>query len=167
MVVWTFRDMRERTHDGWSQAVAMLLVGLFSIAGLVLYLLLRPHETLAEAYERRFEAEMLVRDAPEPRRACPRCERPANGDFLFCPYCRTSLREPCSSCERPLELDWAVCPYCGTQSPRTAVPTPARVASEPPVPTEAQARPSPAPRRAARSPAARSQRSGTSGRSST
>ena len=106
-VVWTYRDMRERTRDGWSQAVAVLLVVFFNIPGLFLYLILRPHETLTEAHERRIEAEALMRDLPEGRPGCPRCQRPVSEEFLLCPHCRATLREPCSSCGRALALRWA------------------------------------------------------------
>lgn len=137
-IVWTYRDIRDRTRDGWSQTVAVGLVAIFSIPGLFLYLILRPHETLTEAYERRLEAEALLREMPD-RNACPRCERPANEDYLLCPYCRTTLREPCLGCSRPLELAWTACPYCGAHGPQATVtatqPRPERAsAASPPAP---------------------------------
>jgi RNA polymerase subunit RPABC4/transcription elongation factor Spt4 len=166
IIVWTYRDMRERTHDGWSQTVAVLLVGIFNVAGLFLYLLLRPHETLAEAYERRLEAELLVRDTPERRQACPRCERPANEDFLVCPYCRATLREPCLGCGRALELNWTACPYCGAEGPRTAVPPAPPAAAEPPAPAAAEPAAPSASDRPARSATTGTRRARTGGRSS-
>lgn len=124
-IVWAYRDICERTRDGWSQAVAVLLVALlipgFPIPGLLLYLVLRPHETLAEAYERRLEAEALKQEMTEQRRSCPSCQRPAREEFLFCPHCRTKLQEPCSDCGRALDLNWIACPYCGAQGPQPAL----------------------------------------------
>lgn len=117
-IVWTYRDIRERTRDGWSQAVAVALVVLFNIPGLILYLILRPSETLSEAYERRLENEAIRRDLAEQLRSCPSCSRPAEEDFLLCPYCRARLRQPCASCGRALELSWAACPYCGAPGPQ-------------------------------------------------
>lgn len=140
-IVWTYRDMRERTRDGWSQAVAVLLVVLFNIPGLFLYLILRPHETLTEAYERRLEAEALMRDLPEQRPSCPICARMVNEAYLLCPYCCTKLREPCSGCGRALELGWIVCPYCGAQGPQNDVAAKAPMAAG--RPTAAAAQPSP------------------------
>ena len=49
-LVWVYRDIRERTRDTWSQNVSWLLVLVFNIPGLILYLVLRPRETLVEAY---------------------------------------------------------------------------------------------------------------------
>lgn len=143
IVVWAYRDIRDRTGDVWSQTVAVLLVALFSIAGLVLYLLLRPHETLAEVYERRLETDAIKQELAEQQRSCPTCRRRVQDEFLFCPQCRTSLREPCSACSRPLEADWALCPYCGAEGPKLA----AAAAGPPPLaqdePKTAQASPSP------------------------
>lgn len=131
-LVWVFRDSRERTRDGWTQTVALLLVIVFNFPGLLLYLLLRPRETLTEAYERRLEAEALMRDLPEPRPACPNCARAVREEFLLCPYCRTRLHQPCPGCTRPLELGWAACPYCGAQGPQAAVAAAASAATPPP-----------------------------------
>ncbi len=120
--VWVYRDVRERTRDSVSHAVSCALVVVFNLPGLILYLMLRPRETLLEAYERRLETEALVGDMPE-RRVCPGCQRPARADYLVCPYCRTALRQACSRCSKPLELTWIACPYCGAQGPQQiAVP---------------------------------------------
>lgn len=118
MSVWAYRDIKQRTHDGWAQAFAVGMVVLFNIPGLILYLILRPNETLTETYERRLETEALLRELPE-QRACSRCDRVAREDFLLCPHCRTVLREPCLGCGRTLELEWSICPYCGAQGPQS------------------------------------------------
>lgn len=123
-IVWVYRDIRERTRDSWSHTVSVLMIVLFNIPGLILYLVLRPRETLLETYERRLETEALIRELPE-RGACPRCQRAVQADFLLCPYCRAALREPCSACGRALELSWSACPYCGAQGPQQVVASPA------------------------------------------
>jgi len=137
-LVWVYRDIRERTRDSWSHAVSVLLVVVFNLPGLILYLVLRPRETLLEAYERRLETEALMGDMPE-RRACPSCQRPARPDYLVCPYCRTGLRQACAKCSKPLELTWVACPYCGAQGPQqltmpSAAPPAAPFASQPATP---------------------------------
>ena len=125
IIVWTFRDIGERTRDGWSQTVSVVLVLVFNIPGLFLYLILRPHETLAETYERRLETEAIRQDLVEQRAACPNCQRPVKEEFLLCPHCRTKLQAPCAACGRALELSWATCPYCGAPGPQPAEITPA------------------------------------------
>jgi len=129
LIVWTVRDVRERTRDNWTQTVSIGLVGLFYLPGLVLYLILRPHETLTEAYERRLEAEALKRDSDQGL-PCPGCSRPMEADFLLCPYCRTKLREPCGSCGRSLERSWTACPQCGADGPQAIAASSGPFASE-------------------------------------
>jgi RNA polymerase subunit RPABC4/transcription elongation factor Spt4 len=114
MVVWTFRDIRERTRDPFAQVFAVLVVLTFNFAGLLLYLIVRPRETLAEAYERSLEEEALLQEL-EDQRACPSCKRRVQEDFIMCPYCQFQLKEACAQCEKPLSHNWAVCPYCGAQ----------------------------------------------------
>lgn len=130
IVVWAYRDIRDRTGDVWSQTVAVLLLAVFNVPGLILYLLLRPHETLAEVYERRLETDAIKQEMAEQHRSCPMCQLRVQSEFLFCPQCRTSLREPCSACKRPLDAGWSVCPYCGVQGPKPAA---AAAAGPPPL----------------------------------
>lgn len=148
VIVWTYRDIRARTRDGASQALAVLLVVLFNIPGLFLYLILRPHETLAEAYERRLEAEAIRQELAEQRRACPTCQRAVKEEFLYCPACCTQLQAPCERCGRALQLTWVACAYCGGPGPNAmAAPTAATVAAPPsvPMPAAAPANPGPQP----------------------
>ncbi len=112
LVTWTFRDIRSRSRDVFAQLLASLLVLIFGPLGLGLYLILRPRETLAEAYERSLEEEALLQDI-EDRQVCPGCKHLTEPDFMICPYCHTRLRKPCPHCGRLLHLRWTVCPYCG------------------------------------------------------
>jgi RNA polymerase subunit RPABC4/transcription elongation factor Spt4 len=113
MAIWTFRDIRARSRDFLAQILATLLVLLLPIIGLVVYLMLRPKETLAEAYERSLEQEALLQAIEEPEH-CPGCGQRVKGDFLYCPACHTRLKKACAQCGRALHLRWALCPYCGT-----------------------------------------------------
>ena len=112
LVVWTFRDIQQRSRDVVVQVLATALVLLFNVPGLILYTILRPPETLAEAYARSLEEESLIQDIEE-RQSCPGCKRRVQPDFIVCPTCRARLKQPCTSCGRLLQLNWRVCPYCG------------------------------------------------------
>ncbi len=112
MVLWTFRDIRSRTRDIVVQLVATLMVGVLTIPGLILYFLIRPRETLTEAYEHALEQEALLQAIEEPE-ACPSCGGKVRSDFLYCPYCHKQLQKSCVVCDKVLELEWNLCPYCG------------------------------------------------------
>lgn len=116
IVLWTWRDMRARSRDVLAQAAATLMVAVLSVVGLVLYLMLRPRETLSEAYERSLEEEALLQGIEE-KPSCPGCGRPSNAAWQVCPYCHTRLKKPCVNCGQMLELPWNLCPYCAAPQP--------------------------------------------------
>jgi hypothetical protein len=113
LIIWTFRDMRARSRDIFAQILAALLVAVLFLPGWVIYWMLRPKETLAEAYERSLEEEALLQGIEEVL-VCPGCGTRVNGEFVVCPNCHTKLKKPCQTCGRALNLRWGVCPYCGT-----------------------------------------------------
>lgn len=113
LVVWTFRDVESRSRSVLTQIFSTLLVVLFFVPGVLLYLILRPKETLDESFQRSLEEEYLLQDLEE-LPLCPGCHRYVEDDFLLCPNCHSTLREPCRSCARLVDLRWALCPYCGT-----------------------------------------------------
>ena len=125
LVIWTFRDIRSRTRDVFAHLLATLMVMVFGPLGLFLYFILRPRETLIEAYERSLEEEALLQDIEE-RPVCPGCKQLVREDYLICPNCHTKLKKRCPNCGRLLHLRWNICPYCGaTPALATATPTPA------------------------------------------
>lgn len=116
ILVWTYRDIRQRTRDPVLQTLSVLLVLLLFLPGHWLYLILRPRYTLAELYERSLEEEALLQEL-DTHKACPTCKRRVQDEFLICPSCRTQLKEPCQGCGRPLAYAWVACPFCGLDKP--------------------------------------------------
>ena len=114
IIFWTFMDIRSRSRDWMIWIFATALVALFNVFGLVVYLILRPHETLMQAYERSLEEEALLQEIEE-RPICPNCRHRIEPAYRICPNCLQKLKDVCSKCERLVELDWAVCPYCTTE----------------------------------------------------
>ncbi|MSQ41792.1 MAG: zinc ribbon domain-containing protein [Dehalococcoidia bacterium] len=112
-VLWTFRDARARTPHVAAQAIGVALVALIPLLGITLYLILRPGETLQQAYDRDLEQQTLLAEL-QAVPACPGCQRAVRDEFTACPYCRTTLKEPCSSCGHQLAQAWRHCPYCAT-----------------------------------------------------
>lgn len=113
LIIWTFKDMRARSRDPFAQIMAAFMVGVLTIPGWLIYLMLRPRETLAGAYERALEEEALLQEIEE-RPACPGCSRPVLDAWKLCPHCHTRIRKDCPDCSQLLELQWNLCPFCGS-----------------------------------------------------
>ena len=142
-LVWTSRDIRQRSDDPFTQAVAVLIVLVLNLPGWVLYRVLRPTHTLEQLHERRIEEEALLYDLRAVQ-ACPRCGGRVHEDFLACPFCAAQLRSPCPSCERPLEAAWNACPWCSRLVERAAEPAPPPAPTAPVAPTAPAAPTTPA-----------------------
>jgi RNA polymerase subunit RPABC4/transcription elongation factor Spt4 len=123
MIIWAFRDMRSRSRDIFAQSMAALVVGALNVPGLLVYLILRPQETLAEQYERALEEEALLQEI-ENKQVCAGCGHPTKDDWRLCPHCHTKLKKLCPGCSKLLDLPWTVCPYCET--PQAEQSNPAR-----------------------------------------
>jgi RNA polymerase subunit RPABC4/transcription elongation factor Spt4 len=116
LLVWTYRDVRKRVKDPLVRILAVLLVALLFLPGVVVYLILRPPQTLEEEYQHMLEEEALLQ-AIEERTACPGCGRHTREDWVVCPNCYTKLMKTCHSCGRLMKLPWSLCPYCATPEP--------------------------------------------------
>ncbi|NOY98067.1 MAG: zinc ribbon domain-containing protein [Chloroflexi bacterium] len=116
LVIWTYRDIRNRARETLVQVLSTLLVGLLNFPGVLVYLILRPPHTLEEEYQRTLEEEALLA-AIEDQLLCPGCERRVRDDWLVCPNCQTKLKKTCHECGKLMELPWNICPYCGMPEP--------------------------------------------------
>lgn len=112
-VIWTYNDMKARSRDPLAQVAAAIMVAILNVFGLIIYVMLRPRETLADAYERSLEEEALLQGI-EDKPACPGCGRPTKHEWQVCPFCHTKLKKACVACQQMLELSWNLCPYCAT-----------------------------------------------------
>ena len=121
-LVWVYRDVAARSHDPFTQTIGIGLVLIFNLPGLLLYLILRPKDTIADRYDRQLEAEALLHELQD-QPTCSACRRRIESDFITCPYCRAALRTPCPSCAKALAFGWVACPYCGLERSN---PEPAR-----------------------------------------
>jgi RNA polymerase subunit RPABC4/transcription elongation factor Spt4 len=118
LAIWTFRDIESRSRSVITQVFSTLLVVLFWVPGWLLYRLLRPKETLDEAYQRSLEEEYLLQDLQE-LPLCQSCNHFVDDEWRLCPHCNTQLREDCSNCGRLIDLKWDICPYCAAHHEHT------------------------------------------------
>lgn len=114
LVVWTFQDIQARSRSVIAQIFSTLVVVLFFVPGVLIYLILRPRDTLDDAFQRSLEEEYLLQDLEE-LPLCPNCQHYVEAEFVYCPQCRTALRQDCVSCGRLIDIRWDICPYCGEE----------------------------------------------------
>jgi RNA polymerase subunit RPABC4/transcription elongation factor Spt4 len=113
---WAYRDLQTRTTNPvapyLAAALIILFTPLFFFFGVIVYRILRPSETVAEANERALAEEaMMVEIESQPH--CANCSRQVHEDWIICPTCRNRLRRVCPNCSRLVELDWSLCAWCG------------------------------------------------------
>src|ERR687895_1093154 len=131
---WAYRDLQTRTTNPvapyLAAALIILFTPLFFFFGVIVYRILRPSETVAEANERALAEEaMMVEIESQPH--CANCHRRVHADWIICPNCRNRLRRVCPNCSRLVELDWSLCAWCGKDFERpellrdVALPPPA------------------------------------------
>lgn len=130
---WAFRDMQARTENPilpyFSAALIIFFTPLLFVFAVVLYLIVRPRETLAEIYERSLAEESLLAEV-EKNQLCPVCRDRVQPDWLVCPNCRTRLHRVCPSCNRLAQPEWPLCAFCGHEFQRAPAPRPAERAAE-------------------------------------
>jgi RNA polymerase subunit RPABC4/transcription elongation factor Spt4 len=113
---WAYRDLQTRTTNPVAPYLAAALIIIFTpvffLFGVIVYRILRPNETVAEANERALAEEaMMVEIEAQPH--CANCGRQVHEDWIICPTCRNRLRRVCPNCSRLIELDWSLCAWCG------------------------------------------------------
>lgn len=116
LVMWTFRDIRQRSRDPLARILAVLVVAVLFLPGILVYFILRPTRTLEEEFQQTLEEEALLQSI-EDNTVCPGCGRRVREDWVACPNCYTRLKKPCHQCGKLMDLPWNLCPFCGTPAP--------------------------------------------------
>jgi RNA polymerase subunit RPABC4/transcription elongation factor Spt4 len=116
LIIWTYRDIRARSRSRFIQILAVLLSAILFLPGVLVYLILRPAQTIEDEFQKSLEEEALLQSIEE-KPVCPGCGRQVESDWIICANCHTRLKKPCHHCKRVLELPWNLCPYCGTPVP--------------------------------------------------
>jgi RNA polymerase subunit RPABC4/transcription elongation factor Spt4 len=126
MGIWAFNDIRLRSRDWLAVLLACVLVLVFPIVGFILYLMIRPKQTLAEVYDRALEEEALLRELEETM-ACQACGVPVKEAWVYCPNCHAQLQHTCPLCSKLVRNEWEICVFCGAEQAPVSVAQPAAV----------------------------------------
>lgn len=112
VIYWVWLDISERTTNIFTKIVTVLLVLFLNFIGLIIYLLVRPNQTIEEIYWADLERRYLKYETAE-LGDCPKCGSQLYPGFKFCPQCRYKLKIKCSNCGMHVPRDSKYCANCG------------------------------------------------------
>ncbi len=111
---WIYNDIVSRTKNRYIHFFSVLLVLLLNVLGLLIYLIIRPKDTLQEAFWADLERRYLLFETAE-LGDCDKCGYQLRPGFTSCPNCGYDIKFKCS-CGALIEKNWKYCPYCGANS---------------------------------------------------
>lgn len=111
---WVWLDSGERTSNIYKRISYFLLVAIFNIVGWIIYLIIRPNETIEEIYWSDLERRYLKYETSE-LGDCPKCGFQLLPGFIFCPNCGFELKIKCSQCDVYVDRNYKLCPYCSNR----------------------------------------------------
>lgn len=114
VISWVWLDAGERTSNIYKKVGYMLLVIVFNVIGWIIYLIIRPSETIEEIYWSDLERRYLKYETSE-LGDCPKCGCQLLPGFVFCPNCGFELKRKCSKCDVFVDRDYKYCPYCNNR----------------------------------------------------
>ena len=91
VLYWIWLDSGDRTSNTTAR-VCYVLLGLFlNVVGLVIYLIIRPNQTIEEIYWSDLERRYLKYETSE-LGDCPKCGTQLFPGFRYCPECKYKLK---------------------------------------------------------------------------
>jgi len=97
-----------------------VFIGLIPILGWIIYLIVRPSETIDEIYWGDLGRRYLKYEAKD-LGDCSRCGTQLYPSFIFCPNCKKRIKRKCSACGVYIDLEYKYCTNCGNQMQKRVV----------------------------------------------
>lgn len=114
LVGWVWIDSGERTSNRKARIVYMLLVLILNIPGLIIYLIVRPSETIEQIYWADLERRYLKYETAE-LGDCPECGSQLFPGYHFCANCGCDIKKKCPSCGVMISKAAKYCAHCGAK----------------------------------------------------
>lgn len=127
VLYWVWLDSGERTSNKTVRISYVILVAVLNIVGLLIYLIVRPSQTIEEIYWADLERRYLKYETAE-LGDCPKCGSQLFPGYTYCPDCRYKLKIKCPRCKVYVDKKNKFCPHCGQElrkrrSPEQESPT--------------------------------------------
>lgn len=114
IVGWVWVDSGERTSKNSIRFVYILIVAILNIPGLIIYLIIRPSETIEEIYWADLERRYLKFETAE-LGDCSKCGHQLLPGYVFCTNCGNEIKVRCPKCNVFVDKDHKHCEFCGFQ----------------------------------------------------
>jgi len=111
---WVWLDAGERTSNKTARIIYLLLVVFFNVFGWIMYLILRPSQTIEQIYWGDLERRYLKYETSE-LGDCSKCGTQLYPGYTFCPTCGLDIKIRCKACNVYIEKNSEYCPYCGVR----------------------------------------------------
>ena len=108
---WIWADSGERTSSKRSRILYVILAAVFNVFGWLIYLIIRPSQTIEEIYWADLERRYLKYETSE-LGDCPKCGTQLYPGYLYCPSCNYKLKRKCPSCGVYVDKKSNFCPFC-------------------------------------------------------
>ena len=120
IIGWVWVDSGERTSKKGLRFWYLLLVIVLNIPGLIIYLIVRPSETIEEIYWADLERRYLKYETSE-LGDCPKCGSQLYPGYVFCTNCGSRIKVRCPKCNVLVDKDHKYCEFCGFQIRERAI----------------------------------------------
>jgi hypothetical protein len=114
LVGWVWVDSGERTSNRQARIIYLLLVLVLNIPGLIIYLIVRPSETIEQIYWADLERRYLKYETAE-LGDCPECGSQLFPGYHFCANCGCDIKKKCPSCGVMISKTARYCAHCGAK----------------------------------------------------
>ena len=119
-VFWVYQDIFNRSKNVVLQILSIACVILFPLLGLIVYGFIRPGHTLDERRLLLLDEKIMRQEVGE-LLLCPSCRKGLETDYVYCPNCKTKVKETCAKCNKVIDKKFKICPFCCHSSHHEAV----------------------------------------------
>lgn len=120
IIGWVWVDSGERTSKRGLRVGYVLLSVFLNIPGLIIYLIIRPSETIEEIYWADLERRYLKYETAD-LGDCPKCGSQLFPGYVHCTNCGYTIKARCPKCNILVNKDHKYCEFCGFQLRERAV----------------------------------------------
>ncbi len=110
ILIWVYRDAEKRGMNG---AIWVLVALFLHLLGLLIYFIVRADHPVKSASTTPASPAPPAPASSAAADVCPKCGKPVDKSYAYCPTCGEALKRVCPKCGREVQPGWKACPNCG------------------------------------------------------